>query len=271
MHSTTRLLEETLMKNTAKAIALLVVLSIIGTPATTQAAVVSGISFFDSGNTNSPYDGSMATSGSQAVVTAGFSGWGYTNGSLVDGTPWDVQSGDNLVVTQSGLTTSTAHSYGHTFDGNATNGNFASLAGAGDYSSGNTLTLSMAGVVSATPRTLTLYLGTWATGRVGVQTTTTLSGGILDEVDVIPGFQIDLGTSGADIPGVFSVTFSSATETDLEVEFAFGGTQTGSRNMGVAGYTLTALPATGTLPEPSSFVLVGLAIAGLAMFRRRRR
>lgn len=213
------------------------------------------------------------TAGGVSVDTTGgtYAAWGYATGALVNGFD-NTKSGTSApTFTHNGLTSSN-RDFGHRFtfgDGTdptsgttvVTDGAAASLPGGG----GRTWSFLFEDVVTTTESTLTLYIGGWQSGAVGVNIDATLTGGTADEAGTQQSYDITSDTTSGGInSGVYTVTFSSATETDLLVEFATSNTSTkGSRNIGVSGYTLEVVP------EPGSLALLGLS--GLCLIKRRRR
>jgi hypothetical protein len=210
--------------------------------------------------------------GSNIDLTSGsYLSWGFATGSLNDGFD-NFQSGSTTPAI-AGTTSASTRDFGFTFtfnDGDSpTSGTSVASSGgqAGLLSGGPSLTFS--NIVSSTEtRQLTLYVGGWQSGgdQVDINYDATLTGGVTDESGTSQTMSVVDATTDSDgyRTGVYTVTFSSMTETDLVVDLSYSNVN-GSRNSGISGYTLQVVP------EPSSFALLAGMLGFTSVMLRRRR
>ena len=208
--------------------------------------------------------------GSEIDLTAAtYIGWGYATAALNSGFD-NFQSG-TTVPAITNTTSANTRDWGYTFtfnDGNspATGTTVASSGGqAGLLNSGPHLTFS--GIVSSSEtRRLTLYVGGYATTSVDATFNATLTGGSSDESGLAQTLFVNSGTTSASHNvGVYTIEFTSATETDLLIEIDYTNAS-GTRQFGISGYTLEVVP----IPEPSAYGLLAGALGlGCVIYRRR--
>lgn len=215
--------------------------------------------------------------GGEVDLTAGsLIAWGYDTDGLPNGFS-NTKSGTTApVYSTSNTINSLTENYGWTFtfnDGTSptTGTNEASSGGMNGIGDGEAWELTFSGIVSSTEtRRLTLYLGLFAdtngNDSITETITPTLTGGILDEVGTTESYTaIESGTedntTNGFVSAVYTIDFTSATETDLVLSFV-ASDRNATASTGVSGYTLAVVP------EPGSLALLGLG--GLCVLRRRR-
>lgn len=248
---------------------------ILGALSSASAAISSDISQTGFGD---PVGGNVdLTSGS-------FISWAYDTDGLPNGFS-NFKSGTTPAAysTTNTINNLTETGYGWNFsfndgDSPATGTGIAASGGMNGIAGGEAWQLTFNGVVSSEARVLTVYLGLFAepngNDSITENITPTLTGGSLDEVGGLLSYTaIQNGfddsdplsnTTGGYVSAVYTITFSSMTETDLVLNFA-ASDRNGTASAAVSGYTLAAIP------EPSAYALLaGMLGFTLVMLRRRQ-
>jgi hypothetical protein len=235
---------------------ILILIAMIGIASGGQAAVTTAI-------TQSPGAGTNVN-----LTAAPNLGWGYATNSLVSSPVFDNTQTNGLVPASAGESglSSSSKDYGWTFtfiDGTspATATAAASDGNAAGPADGEHWDITFTNIVSSTEtRRVTLYLGGYANtpggDRVDVTVSSTLTGGSSDETGVDRTISAQDGTVD-DITkictGVYTVDFSSATETDLVLQGLISNCS-GGRNVAVCGYRIQTVLSqpTGLVATPSN-------------------
>jgi hypothetical protein len=183
------------------------------------------------------------------LTSPSYTAWGYDVNGLDDGFS-NIKSGTTVPGVSLVSAGGTTYDFGWTFDEGT--GATASAGGINGMANGDGWDLTFTGIVSSERKRLTLYLGAYGNvpggDRIDITISSTLTGGVLDETGTNRVYSNFDGVSyHQTATAVYTIEFSSATETDLVLNFRASNTA-GGRGAGVSGYTLEVIsgpPLTG--------------------------